>query len=105
MTRSGEVDSLDRGSEGAGRTALVTGASSGIGRATAQLLAAKGFDVFVLARRRDRLEALCADIVGRWGVNAQPVVADLGDPDTPAQVAAQLADQGRRIDFLVNNAG
>jgi len=105
MTRSGEIDSLDRGSEGVGRTALVTGASSGIGRATAQLLAAKGFDVFVLARRRDRLESLCADIVGRWGVNAQPVVADLGDPDAPAQVAADLADQRRRIDFLVNNAG
>jgi short-subunit dehydrogenase len=92
MTRSGPVDDADRGLEGVGRTALVTGASSGIGCATAQLLAAKGFDVFALARRRDRLETLCA-------------VADLAVADTPERVADDLDDQGMRIDFLVNNAG
>jgi hypothetical protein len=105
MTRSGPVDDADRGLEGVGRTALVTGASSGIGCATAQLLAAKGFDVFALARRRDRLETLCAELTGRWGVRAQPVVADLAVADTPERVADDLDDQGMRIDFLVNNAG
>lgn len=105
LTRSDPIDDSDRGTEGAGRVALITGASSGIGYATAQLLAAKGFDVFVLARRRDRLEALCAELTGRWGVRAQPVVADLGVADTPEKVAGDLAQQGTRIDFLVNNAG
>lgn len=105
MTRSGPIDSSDRGRAGAGRTALVTGASSGIGCVTAQLLAAKGFDVVVLARRRHRLEALCAELGERWAVHAQPVVADLADADTPARVVDDLAAQGIRIDFLVNNAG
>jgi uncharacterized protein len=105
MTRSGPIDDADRGRDGVGRTALVTGASSGIGCVTAQLLAAKGFDVFVLARRRNRLETLCTELGERWGVHAQPVVADLADADTPARVVDDLASQGIRIDFLVNNAG
>ncbi|MGA5545346.1 SDR family NAD(P)-dependent oxidoreductase [Mycobacterium sp. NPDC051198] len=105
MTRSGAIDAADQSSEGALRTALVTGASSGIGMAIARLLAAKGFNVVVLARRRDKLEKLCAELSERWGVQALPLVADLAVADTPAQVAAELASRSVRIDFLVNNAG
>lgn len=105
MTRSGAVDDADRGTEGIGRVALVTGASSGIGRAMAQLLAAKGFDVFPLARRRDRLESLCDELTRRWGVHAQPIVADLSNSDTPERVASDFNAQGPHVDFLVNNAG
>ena len=80
---------------GTGRTAVVTGASSGIGAATARRLAAEGFDVVVGARRLDRLEELAAAIGGR----ALPL--DLTDPDSVAAFTAALD----RVDVLVNNAG
>ncbi|MGY1721627.1 SDR family oxidoreductase [Blastococcus sp. SYSU DS0533] len=80
---------------GTGRTAVVTGASSGIGAATARRLAAEGFDVVVGARRLDRLEALAASIGGR------AVPLDVTDPASVAAFAAALD----RVDVLVNNAG
>jgi NADP-dependent 3-hydroxy acid dehydrogenase YdfG len=78
-----------------GRTAVVTGASSGIGAATARRLAKEGFDVIAGARRLDRLRAL-ADETG-----ARPQRLDVTDP---ASVSA-LADSVERVDVLVNNAG
>jgi NADP-dependent 3-hydroxy acid dehydrogenase YdfG len=80
---------------GAGRTAVVTGASSGIGAATATRLAAEGFDVVLGARRLDRLESLASSI----GARALPL-----DVTDEASVAA-LADALERVDVLVNNAG
>jgi NADP-dependent 3-hydroxy acid dehydrogenase YdfG len=80
---------------GAGRTAVVTGASSGIGAATAARLAAEGFDVVLGARRMDRLTSLAADI----GARALPL--DLTDPSS----VAAFADALDRVDVLVNNAG
>jgi NADP-dependent 3-hydroxy acid dehydrogenase YdfG len=80
---------------GSGRTAVVTGASSGIGAATAARLSAEGFDVVVGARRVDRLAAL-ADSIG-----ARALALDVTDP---ASVAA-FADSLDRVDVLVNNAG
>ncbi|MGY1641131.1 SDR family oxidoreductase [Geodermatophilus sp. SYSU D00703] len=80
---------------GAGRTAVVTGASSGIGAATAARLAAEGFDVVLGARRLDRLTELAAGIGGR----ALPL--DLTDPASVEEFAAALD----RVDVLVNNAG
>jgi uncharacterized protein len=102
--RSG-IDDRDRSDEGRGRTALITGSSSGIGRAFAGLLAAKGYDVVPLARRRKRLDELKAELEPRWGVAVDPIEADLGDPQGPDRVIAVLGEQGRSIDFLVNNAG
>jgi NADP-dependent 3-hydroxy acid dehydrogenase YdfG len=80
---------------GSGRTAVVTGASSGIGAATAERLAAEGFDVVVGARRMDRLTALA----GRIGARALPL--DVTDPASVEAFAAALP----RVDVLVNNAG
>ncbi len=80
---------------GTGRTAVVTGASSGIGAATAERLAAEGFDVVLAARRTDRLEELAGRVGGR------AVRLDVTDA---ASVAA-LADSLDRVDVLVNNAG
>jgi NADP-dependent 3-hydroxy acid dehydrogenase YdfG len=80
---------------GAGRTAVVTGASSGIGAATATRLAAEGFDVVLGARRLDRLAELAAAIGGR----ALPL--DLTDPSSVEEFAGALD----RVDVLVNNAG
>lgn len=85
-----------------GRTALVTGASRGIGRATASALASAGARVFLLARSRESLEALAAEL-GR-GACAYP--CDLTNTLQAAQVLADLlADAGGAIDVLVNNAG
>lgn len=78
------------------RTAVVTGASSGIGAATARQLAAAGYHVFCAARRTDRIEALAAEIGGT------PVACDVTDPE---QVAALARLVGDRLDVLVNNAG
>lgn len=95
----------DRGTEGLGKTALVTGASSGIGRAMAELLAAKGFDVILIARRQERLAAIARELKQRWNVEAVPLVADLADPSAPSDISAEVAARGLHVDFLVNNAG
>jgi len=78
------------------RTAVVTGASSGIGAATARALAAAGYHVFCAARRRDRIEALAAEIGG---------TAVECDVTSEASVAALADAVGERLDVLVNNAG
>jgi uncharacterized protein len=100
-----DLGQRDRSDEGRGHAALVTGASSGIGRAFAELLAAKGFRLVVVARREDRLRELSGELSQRWGVQAEPAVADLQDPGAPARVAAELDRRGIQVDFLVNNAG
>jgi short-subunit dehydrogenase len=85
--------------------ALVTGASAGIGRNFATLFAADGTDVVLVARRRDRLDALAHELTSHHGVRAFSVAADLTDPATPPRVADEVHRLGLTIDFLVNNAG
>jgi len=91
--------------EGSGKTALVTGASSGIGKAFAELLAQKGYAVVLTARRGDRLEALAAELTRKYGVAAHTIVADLSQPNASQQIASELAARKIAIDVLVNNAG
>jgi short-subunit dehydrogenase len=91
--------------EGSGKTALVTGASSGIGKAFAELLAQKGYAVVLTARRGDRLDALAAELRQKYNVATQTIVADLAEPNAPAQIAAELTSRNLAIDLLVNNAG
>ena len=91
--------------EGSGRTALVTGASSGIGKAFAELLAQKGYAVVLTARRGDRLEALAADLREKYHVTTHTLVADLAQPSASEQIAVELAARQLTIDLLVNNAG
>src|SRR5262245_42381079 len=91
--------------EGQGKTALVTGASAGIGRAFAELLAAKGYDVVLVARRAERLDALAATLRDRHQVAAHVLVIDLSDPNAPEQIERALRSKNLSVDFLVNNAG
>ena len=87
-----------------GKTALVTGASQGIGRAVAALLAKQGARVVVAARSHDKLESLTAEIAAAGG-HAHALVLDLANPaDVPARLGTLPADWAE-IDVLVNNAG
>lgn len=88
----------------AGTVALVTGASSGIGAATARALAAEGASIALVARRRDRLSSLADEIVAAGG-KALVACADVTDAQQVAAAVATTVDQWGRLDTLVNNAG
>jgi NAD(P)-dependent dehydrogenase (short-subunit alcohol dehydrogenase family) len=85
----------------AGRTAVVTGASRGIGAAIAEVLAQEGAELALLGRNAAPLEALA----GRLPTRALAIVADVSDPDSVHAAFARVRGQFPRIDILVNNAG
>jgi hypothetical protein len=87
------------------RTVLITGASSGIGEAFADVFSAHGFDLVLVARREDRLRALAERLSARDGVAAHVVVADLSEGDAVTRLCDELGARGLDIDALVNNAG
>jgi len=86
-------------------TALVTGASAGLGAEFARQLAARGLDLLLVARREDRLKDLAREIGTAYGHRVEVFAADLSEPDAPERIAAFAAAQGLQIDWLVNNAG
>lgn len=88
-----------------GRTALVTGASSGLGVDFARELAARGAALVLVARRLDRLQALADELHAAHGRRVRVMAADLGDAAARERLAAQLEADGTAIDLLVNNAG
>ena len=85
--------------------ALITGASAGIGAAFARAYAARGYDLALVARRADRLEALAAELSAKHGIEAFAVPADLGEWEACTRVMDAVAARGRVVDTLVNNAG
>ena len=87
------------------RTALVTGASAGLGTEFARQLAVVGHDLLLVARREDRLRQVAREIADRHGVRVRTFVADLSLREAPEEIAAFTREQGIAIDYLINNAG
>ncbi len=86
-------------------TALVTGASSGLGAEFAVQLAARGHDLVLVARSADRLEELAGRLRAEHGVSAHVLVQDLTEPDAARRIGAELTARSLTVDLLVNNAG
>ena len=86
-------------------TALITGASAGLGREFARQFAARGINVVLVARRKEALQTLAAELRAAHNVDAEVIVADMSRADAPATLYRETRNLGRVIDYLVNNAG
>ena len=86
-------------------TALITGASSGIGREFARYHASRGGDLVITARRAEELDALKAELEDKHGVTVHTIPLDLGTADGPAELHAAVRATGADIEILINNAG
>jgi len=86
-------------------TALVTGASRGIGLELATLLARDGHDLVLVARGRDRLDGIARGLTEEFGIRATVLPADLARPEAPEEIARELSARGIAVDVLVNDAG
>jgi short-subunit dehydrogenase len=84
---------------------LVTGASSGIGRAIAREFAERGHNLVLVARRKPQLQALADELSEAHGVRAEPIACDLGKPGPRGRLAGQIENLELDVDVLVNNAG
>jgi short-subunit dehydrogenase len=100
-----ESFAMARRSAHSGRTALITGASSGIGAELARCFAKGGFDLVLVARSADKLRALAGELEAAYGVAVRVQPADLSQPNAAATLAAALRRRSVTVDVLVNNAG
>ena len=91
--------------EGKGKRALITGASAGIGAELARVFAEHGFDLILVARRRENMEALAEELARDMKTDCHIIAADLADPAAPRAIFDEVTSRGLRVDALVNNAG
>ena len=96
---------MARKRKGEGQTALVTGASMGIGVDLAECFAKDGYDLIVTARSEAALKDVAAKLAAKYSIKATPIVLDLGAIDGAHKLADAIKAQGLTVDVLVNNAG
>ena len=87
------------------KTALITGASSGIGYELARVFAKEGHNTVLVARHQEALEVLARELQERYSVSAIVVPADLSDPSAPDRIRSVLMKESVPVDYLANNAG
>lgn len=87
------------------RTALITGATAGLGAEFARQLAAKDYNLVLVARNTERLAESAEELAGTYGIDAQYVSCDLSRIESPGELFAETQRRGLHIDYLVNNAG
>ena len=88
-----------------GSAALITGASAGIGSEIAKLLAARGHNLVIVARRKERLVALADELSEAHGVRVETIACDVGKPASRARIPGRIEELGLDVEILVNNAG
>ncbi len=88
-----------------GSYALVTGASKGLGKVFAEVLASRGMNVALVARSKDALTAYAKSLSEKYGIRAVAIGADLASPRAPFEIQIELARRHIEIDLLINNAG
>src|SRR5229473_1394734 len=86
-------------------TALITGASGGIGLDLTRLFAGDGWDVILVARSEEKLREIAAELTRRHGITVHVMASDLAKPDAAAEIVKMLTERGLMVDALVNNAG
>jgi 3-hydroxy acid dehydrogenase/malonic semialdehyde reductase len=84
---------------------LVTGATSGFGKAIAEKFGAAGYDVIITGRRKDRLEQISKELKEKFGTNTHPLELDVQDREAVAKAIENLPERWKAIDLLINNAG
>ncbi len=87
------------------KTALITGASTGIGKELAYIHAEKGGDLIIIARSKDKLEKLQTEIKSKYSVNVMVIAIDLSKPESPKAIFDEVKKAGIEVDYLINNAG
>ncbi len=87
------------------KVALITGASTGIGKELAIIHAEKGGDLIIVARSKDKLDALKEELVKKYGIQVMVITKDLGNANAPKEIYDEIKNAGVEIDFLINNAG
>ncbi|AIF52952.1 SDR family oxidoreductase [Pelosinus sp. UFO1] len=87
------------------KVALVTGASSGIGREFARIHAAKGGDLVIIARRKDKLNELKQELEKKHNIKVKVIAKDLTLPKAPIEIYNEVKEAGIQVDYLINNAG
>lgn len=86
-------------------TALITGSSAGIGLALSELLASKGNDLVLVARRKEKLASIKVDLENKYGVKVFTIAKDLSKSSSPKEIYQELKEQKLEIGYLINNAG